>query len=397
MADTAVAQMSEQDEAQPFRTTVEVQALTAAFELAKLSGREQINAPFKRVTLIPQPEAGRMLIRSLGEAGLLTTAVEAEVEGASVTTDLTRLAGIAELAPQDGMISMSEQANGFAVKTPHGRFRLPNLDGTLHIEPQSSPTEGVVTMECALDRIRDGVRRVKHSVGNDDARYYLNGTHIQISSGSITLTATNGHRLSQEVIPGPLDCAPAEAIVPKAGIAALSSMLSERSANVRIGIGEKFAWFSVGLENGLPPATLLTRLIDGRYVETRKLIPRNEPRSALHGPGAEMRRALDYAKVFEQAAHKENHSHTPALAFQVRQGQVEARFGDQHLPLDLAITPADDEPDMIAFQYAYFRDVITALGEVEQVSIERFNDDQPYRITSEDVPSFFELIMPVKI
>lgn len=399
MADTATAQVSELVGAQSFRATVVADKLAAAFELAKLSGREFIDAPFKRVTLVPQPQAGRVLIRTEGEAGSLATAAEAVAEGASVTTDLTRLNGIVDLAPEGAEISMSLQANGLAIKTPHGRFRLPNLDESLHIEPQTSPTEGVVTIESALDRIRDGVRRVKHSMGHDPSRYYLNGTHIQLRDGSITLTATNGHRLSQEVIPGPAQIEPAEVIVPKAGTDALSSMLSGRQANMRMGMGEKFAWFSVGAEESHPPATLFTRLIDGDYANTAGAMPRGQARAVLRATYAEMKRAQAYASVFEAAERKENPAATPALTFHASNGQVEARFGDQRLPLDAEVTPSDHEDTEIAVQYAYFNDVIKALAleESAPVSMEYFDEGKAYRITSEEIPSFFELIMPFKV
>ena len=399
MADSATAQLGEQDETGPFRATLDAATLAVAFELAKLSGREHIQAPFKRVTLVPQPQSGRILIRTEGEAGSLTTAAEAVVEGASVTTDLTRLQGIVDLAPKDAEISMSVQANGLAVKTPHGRFRLPNLDETLHIEQQSSPTEGVVTVECALDRIRDGVRRVKHSIGNDHSRYYLNGTRIKMRDGSITLTATNGHRLSQEVIPGPAEIEPVEVIVPKSGTDALSSMLSDRATNMRIGMGDQFAWFSVGAEDNRPPATLFTRLIDGDYANTEGATPRGQPRSVLRATYAEMKRALDYAGVFEAAERKENPTAVPALSLYASDGRVEARFGDQRLPLDAEVNPSDHEATEFGFQYVYLNDVIKALAlpHDADVSIEYFDEGKAYRITSEEIPSFFELIMPFKV
>lgn len=63
--------------------------------------------------------------------------------------------------------------------------------------------------------LSDVVRKTRHAMATNDVRYYLNGLHMHFNSGSLSVSGSDGHRLSSFSISGLQFDGQAEVIVPK--------------------------------------------------------------------------------------------------------------------------------------------------------------------------------------
>lgn len=110
----------------------------------------------------------------------------------------------------------------------------------------------------------------------NDVRYYLNGTHLALRDGRLTLTATDGHRMARRWCDLPHPGAPLERILPGPAIAALQRLLPrEEEATVGLRLSEKHLTAVAG------DAILRAKFIDGRYPDADRVIPRDLPHLAV--------------------------------------------------------------------------------------------------------------------
>jgi DNA polymerase-3 subunit beta len=114
-----------------------------------------------------------------------------------------------------------------------------------------------------------------------DVRYYLNGLLLERQGGALRAVATDGHRLAIRDIA--LDGAvpdPVQIIVPRKAVAELLRLLPG-SGDVDMAIGDTHLQVRAG------PLTLTSKLVDGRYPDYDRVVPKDcdrvviAPREAL--------------------------------------------------------------------------------------------------------------------
>lgn len=364
---------------------------------AKISGQELVHGiSIKRVTMQPDSAQERLIVRAQGQAGVLTTALPAACSGDRFTTDLDKLLSIAGLSQRDDPLNLDAQVAGeqrhIKVTTPRGRFTLPLLLDGYHIEPPTPDNEGV-TFEVQVDRVRDALRRIRHAAPFDDARHYLNGVNFRVfTNGNCLLTASDGHRLSRESIPGPLDMeTDCSVIIPRPTVDSISGLLSSRSeANVRVCVGEQTAWISGAAEKQAPLFHLDMTLVDGKYPDVNRLVPNVEACGVLQGPKELLTNAIDFAMVFRE--DKRNFIH-----FQSHGDKVIASFGVDEQRLEVPLMCQGDVDFVL--NPALLREALSAVPD-GTVKLRQFPMGErmlPVELTFEEVDEFFELIMPMKL
>lgn len=364
---------------------------------AKISGQELVHGiSIKRVTMQPDPAQNRLIVRAQGQAGVLTTALPGECQGDRITTDLDKLLSIAGLSQRDDPLNLDAQVTGkqrhIKVTTPRGRFTLPLLLDGYHIESPAPDNDGV-TFEVQVDRMRDALRRIRHAAPFDDARHYLNGVNFRVfTNGSCLLTASDGHRLSREVIPGPMDMeTDCSVIIPRPTVDSISGLLSSRSeANVRVFVGERNAWISGAAENQAPLFHLDMTLVDGNYPDVNRLIPNVAASGVLNGPKELLTNAIDFAMVFREDKRT-------YIRFKSVGDKVIADFGVDEQRLEVPLT-CQGNVDFVV-NPTLLREALSAVPD-GTVTLRQFSSDEkmhPVELTFEEVDDFFELIMPMKL
>jgi DNA polymerase-3 subunit beta len=167
-------------------------------------------------------------------------------------------------------IRIAEDKGG--VKVAAERFdsrmqTLPREDFPTLPEASTSPT-------ATLPRagIKEMVSKTQFAITGEDTRYFLNGALFVLRPESMSLVATDGHRLALVTVPrdgkGKKDAEEIKAILPKKTLGELARLLAEGDDDIRYERGENHLFFDVG------GRLLISRMIDGQFPAYERVIPK---------------------------------------------------------------------------------------------------------------------------
>jgi len=203
------------------------------------------------------------------EVGLRSRCQAAVAKGGSLTLPAKKFYEIVKSLPETD-IRIAEEKGG--VKVAADRFdsrmqTLPREDFPTLPEAGAAPT-------ATLPRtaLREMVSKTQFAITGEDTRYFLNGALFVLRPDSMSLVATDGHRLALVTVPreGKASKDPDEikAILPKKTLAELARLLSEGEEDIKYERGENHLFFDVG------GRLLISRMIDGQFPAYERVIPK---------------------------------------------------------------------------------------------------------------------------
>src|SRR6266513_2860580 len=193
----------------------------------------------------------RMLATDL-EVGLRSHCDAMVEKGGSLTLPAKKLYEIVKALPETD-VRIQEDKNGVKVFADKFDSRM-----------QSLPREA----------LREMVAKTQFAITGEDTRFFLNGALFVLRSDSMSLVATDGHRLALVTVKRDAsDQAVTEAeevkvILPKKTLLELGKLLSEAEGDIHYERGENHLFFDVG------GRVLISRMIDGQFPAYERVIPK---------------------------------------------------------------------------------------------------------------------------
>jgi DNA polymerase-3 subunit beta len=203
------------------------------------------------------------------EVGLRSRCQAAVAKGGSLTLPAKKFYEIVKSLPETD-IRIAEEKGG--VKVAADRFdsrmqTLPREDFPTLPEAGAAPT-------ATLPRtaLREMVSKTQFAITGEDTRYFLNGALFVLRPESMSLVATDGHRLALVTVPRDgkptKDVDEIKAILPKKTLGELARLLSEGEEDIKYERGENHLFFDVG------GRLLISRMIDGQFPAYERVIPK---------------------------------------------------------------------------------------------------------------------------
>jgi len=131
---------------------------------------------------------------------------------------------------------------------------------------------GAATATLPRAALREMVAKTQFAITGEDTRYFLNGALFALRPDSMSLVATDGHRLALITVPregqASKDGEEIKAILPKKTLGELARLLSEGEGDIRYERGENHLFFDVG------GRMLISRMIDGQFPAYERVIPK---------------------------------------------------------------------------------------------------------------------------
>lgn len=169
----------------------------------------------------------------------------------------------------------------FVSSLPSGVIELKLDDNKLHIttDKYASTINGITAedfpvmpaitkgQEWTIDGkiLKHGLQQVIVAASNDEARPVLTGVYFHSFEGSLYLVATDSYRLAEKkLMPVKEDV---QLLIPASAMQDLLRILSDREEPLEVTHDDQQVLFRAG------DVELVTRLIDGKYPDYRKLIP----------------------------------------------------------------------------------------------------------------------------
>jgi DNA polymerase III subunit beta len=216
-------------------------------------------------------------------------------EAEEVTIQGRKLLDICRALPEGAELKLSREGDRVVLKSGRSRFVLSTLPAAEFpaIDVVQVPQE----LRIAASDLRRLLEKTHFSMAHQDVRYYLNGLLIERGNGYIRAVATDGHRLAKcEVKVEGLDGADQQVIVPRKGVLELQRLLGEDGdITLRFGAGH--------VQADLPHVRFTSKLIDGRFPDYDRVIPKNHPHSMVADRDA-LREALGRASILSNEKYR---------------------------------------------------------------------------------------------
>ena len=203
------------------------------------------------------------------EVGLRSKCAASVAKSGALTLPAKKFYEIIKSLPETD-VRIAEDKGG--VKVAADRF-----DSRMQTLPREDfPTlpEGGGAATATLPRaaLKEMVAKTQFAITGEDTRYFLNGALFALRPDSMSLVATDGHRLALITVPregkGAKVGEEIKAILPKKTLGELARLLSEGEGDIRYERGENHLFFDVG------GRMLISRMIDGQFPAYERVIPK---------------------------------------------------------------------------------------------------------------------------
>jgi DNA polymerase-3 subunit beta len=202
------------------------------------------------------------------EVGLRSKCAATVTKGGALTLPAKKLYEIVKSLP-DTDIRIAQDKSGVRVAADRFDSRIQTLPREdFPALPESSGSSTATLPKSAL---KEMVAKTQFAITGEDTRFFLNGAQFVLKPESMTLVATDGHRLALVTVKRDEKGSGAQeskAILPKKTLSELGRLLMEGEGDVTYERGENHMFFEV---NG---RLLISRMIDGQFPAYERVIPK---------------------------------------------------------------------------------------------------------------------------
>lgn len=320
----------------------------------------------------------------------LSTSIEVsdyEGEGCFAVSSKTLLEALKEIAEQPLSFQINMDNLEITVEYLNGKYSMMGQNADEY--PQApSLGDNAVQVTMAADTLLAGVNRCIFATADDELRPVMNGIYFDITTESITLVASDGHKLVRNKTFMARGDEKAAFILPKKPANLLKNLLPKEEGDVQIGFDDKNAMFT--MEN----YRMVCRLIEGRYPNYNSVIPSNNPHKATVDRGSFIS-ALRRVSVFSSQA-----SSLIKLSLSENQMKISAQDIDFSTSAEETLACQYDGTNMsIGFKSSFLIDILNNIA-AQEVIIELADPSRAGVIVpeqQEDNEDLLMLLMPMML
>jgi len=253
------------------------------------------------------------------------------------------------------------------------------------------PSAGAIKIPAAV--LRSMIAKTGFAIASEESRYTLNGALMVLKPESITMVATDGHRLAHieragekfEGVSGEM-----KTLIPKKAMDELKSLLDSHSENavetIDFAKDESTLFFRVGQR------LLTSRQLTGQFPNYEAVLPKDISKSiALHGEelGAAIARVAQFAD-----------ERSRAVKLRLEKGELKisassTETGDSEDSIEVAY---DGEPIQIGFNAQYLIDFIKATGSCDvKLELKDAQSAGQLRPAESEDYKYRYIVMPMRI
>ncbi len=200
------------------------------------------------------------------ELSTQTQLISATEEGC-YTIPGKKLLDLCRSFPENAEITISFEKERAIIRSDRIKFALSTLPSEEY--PNLADWQSEVEFNIPENRLYHLIDATQFSMANQDARYFLNGMKFETEGNLLRSVATDGHRLAVCTISLEKELPNHAVIVPRKGVLELLRLLTNSDNTTVVQIG------SNNLRVNLGNITFTSKLIDGRYPDYRRVLPRN--------------------------------------------------------------------------------------------------------------------------
>jgi DNA polymerase III subunit beta len=325
----------------------------------------------------------RMLATDL-EVALRSRCHASVAKGGSLTLPAKKLYEIVKALPETD-VRIEEDKKGVKVAADRFDSRMQTLPREDF--PTLPDASGKTRATLPPNALKEMVGKTQFAITGEDTRYFLNGAKFVLRPDSLTLVATDGHRLALVEVAHKVGITEEIGVIlPKKTLLELGKLLAEDDGDVLFEAGENHLFFDVG------GRMLISRMIDGQFPAYERVIPKNNDKD------------IDFERERLTSAVKRvallSNERSRAVKFEISKGKVEVKsssseFGEASEEIAVDYSGA---PLAISFNAQYVLDFLSAVEtDSVQLSLKDEVSQAVMRPINAQGYSYTYVIMPMRI
>ena len=340
------------------------------------------------------PILANVLIRKTGDQLQLTTSdleiqirTSAQMDGDTgnftTTVGARKLIDILRTMPSDQTVSIESSASKLILKGGKSRFTLQTLPAEDFPLVQEAASFGPV-FSVPQKTLKELLAQVSFAMAVHDIRYYLNGILFVAEGKTLSLVATDGHRLAFSSAQLDVEVPKQEVILPRKTVIEMQRLLSDSEGQIEMQFAGNQAKFSFG---GME---FVTKLVEGKFPDYNRVIPKNHKNIITLGRAA-LLATLQRTAILTSEKFKGVRLNIEPGTLRVASNNAEQEEAVDELDIDYAGDAIE-----IGFNVTY---LIDALGNMphEMVRLELSDSNSSALFTIPDNATFKYVVMPMRI
>jgi len=331
----------------------------------------------------------RLLATDL-EVGLRSRCDASVARPGTVTIPAKKLFEIVRNLPETD-VRIEEDRGGVRVAADRFDSRLATQSPEEFPQVPTGSDEYPESMSAA--GLRQMVKKTQFAITGEDTRYFLNGGLLVLGAESMSLVATDGHRLALVTVPRageekdrPTGAEELRVILPKKTLSELDRLLGDGVEVVHFSRTENHLFFKVG------DRIRISRVIDGQFPAYERVIPKTNDKK------------IDFERDKLTSAIRRvsllSNERSRAVKLQIEPGQVEVTSSSPDVgdARELLMVEYAGPALQVCFNAQYMLDFLTAV-ETDQIVLE-FKDDVSQAVMRPLGPEGYDylyVIMPMRI
>ncbi|WP_312792761.1 DNA polymerase III subunit beta [Diaphorobacter nitroreducens] len=340
------------------------------------------------------PILANVLLRKTGNAIQLTTSdleiqIRTTAELGGDTGDFTTTVGARKLIdilktmPSDQTVSLESNQSKMILKGGKSRFTLQTLPAEDFPLVQEAASFGPA-FSVPQKVLKSLLGQVSFAMAVQDIRYYLNGILFVAEGTTLSLVATDGHRLAFASAQLDVEVPKQEVILPRKTVLELQRLLSDADGAIEMQFANNQAKFSFG---GME---FVTKLVEGKFPDYNRVIPKNHHNSVTLGR-APLLASLQRTAIMTSDKFKGVRLNIEPGLLRVASNNAEQEEAVDELDIDYGGDAIE-----IGFNVSYLIDALANMGQ-DMVKVDLADGNSSALMTIPDNEHFKYVVMPMRI
>ena len=344
------------------------------------------------------PILANVLIRKTGPAIELTTSdleiqvrTTAELGGDgsnfATTVGARKLIDILRSMPADQVVTLTATQSKLTLAGGKSRFTLQTMPADDFPLVQESADFGPA-FSVPQKALRGLIAQVHFAMAVHDIRYSLNGILFVAEGRSLTLVATDGHRLALAQATLDTEIPKQEVILPRKTVLELQRLLRDDKEAENAPIEMRFAGNQAKF--AFSGMEFVTKLVEGKFPDYNRVIPKNHKNKVTLGRGP-LLQSLQRAAILTSEKFKGVRVNIEPGTLRIASSNAEQEEAMEELEIDYGGDTIE-----IGFNVTYLIDALMNMGQ-EMVTVELQDTNSSALITVPDQAGFKYVVMPMRI
>ena len=340
------------------------------------------------------PILANVLIRKTGNALQFTTSdlevqirTTAELGGDTgdftTTVNARKVIEVLRTMPGDQTVSLESSQDKLLLKGGKSRFTLQTLPAADFPLVQEAANFGPA-FSVPQKTLKHLLGQVAFAMAVQDIRYYLNGILFVAEGKTLSLVATDGHRLAFARAELDVEVPKQEVILPRKTVLELQRLLSDADGALEMRFANNQAKFCFGA------LEFVTKLVEGKFPDYNRVIPRNHHNSVTLGRTA-LLASLQRTAIMTTDKFKGVRLNLEPGLLRVASSNAEQEEAVDELDIDYGGDAIE-----IGFNVSYLIDALASM-EQDMVQIALADGNSSALVTLPDSQSFKYVVMPMRI